>query len=82
MPRYRIFVLHGDKRTSCVELAETCSTDDDALAEAGRLVSDERGAEVWDQFRLVGRLAPRGRKRAPGCLDRFGKRRWIGGWYG
>ena len=59
MPQYRIFVLGGENRKSCVELA--AKTDDDALAEAESLVSAEHGAEVWDLFRLVGRLAPRER---------------------
>lgn len=58
MPNYRIFIFNRENRFAGVEL-ETYATDDDALARAAELVTDEHGAEVWRHAWIVGTLPPR-----------------------
>ena len=58
MPDYRIFIFNRENHFAGIELA-TYPTDDDALARAAELVTDQRGAEVWERGRIVGTLAPR-----------------------
>jgi hypothetical protein len=62
VPLYRIFLFNREAHFAGVELA-TYPTDDDALARAAELVTDQHGAEVWDRGRIVGTLAPRERTR-------------------
>ena len=60
MQNYRIFLFNKENHFAGVELA-TYQTDDDALARAAELVTDQLGVEVWDRGRIVWTLAPRGR---------------------
>jgi hypothetical protein len=55
---YRIFIFDREHRFAGIELADF-PTDDDALARAAELLSDQHGAEVWQFGRIVGQLAPR-----------------------
>ena len=64
MQHYRIFVFDRDNRFAGIELADF-PRDDDALARAAKLVSDQHGAEVWQFARFVGRLAPEAAVRPP-----------------
>jgi hypothetical protein len=66
---YRIFVFDKENHFAGVELA-TYQTDDDALARAAELVTDQLGVEVWARGRIVGTLAPRERAHAAGAAGR------------
>jgi hypothetical protein len=58
MAHYRIYLVNGDNHFIDADVV-ACPTDDDALARAAELVSNECGTEVWNLARLVGRLEPR-----------------------
>ena len=47
-----------DRSAAGVELADF-PTDDDALARAAALRSDQHGVEIWQFARVVGRLTPK-----------------------
>lgn len=68
MQTYRIFVFTRENQFAGVELA-AYPTDDDALARAAELVTDQHGSEVWSFARIVGTLAPRGGHM--GAIDRM-----------
>jgi hypothetical protein len=57
MPHYRIYLINCDDDFVGVQNVASL-TDADALAHARAMVTIERGVEVWEQARFVGRIEP------------------------
>jgi hypothetical protein len=60
VPLYRIVLFNRQHQFAGVEVID-CPANDDALARAAELVTDQHGVEVWERGRIVGTLAPRER---------------------